>query len=61
MSPKSALMVQRAAWIAACITPIVVDCLSELGQHHIDTQQAGGGNNLVSDILLNAYVSYNAF
>lgn len=58
MSPKSALMVQRAA----CIAAIVVDCLSELGQHHVGTQQAGGGgNNLVSDILLNAYISYNAF
>lgn len=38
-----------------------VDCVSELGQHHVDAQQAGErGNNLVSDILLNAYISYNA-
>lgn len=38
----------------------VVDCVSELGQHHVDAQQAGQrGNNLVSDIPLNAYISYN--
>lgn len=38
----------------------MVDCVSELGQHHVDAQQAGQrGNNLVSDILLNAYISYN--
>lgn len=38
----------------------MVDCVSELGQHHVDAQQAGErGNNLVSDILLNAYISYN--
>lgn len=39
---------------------LVVDCVSELGQHHVDAQQAGErANNLVSDILLNAYISYN--
>lgn len=38
----------------------VVDCVSELGQHHVDAQQAEDrGSNLVSDILLNAYISYN--
>lgn len=38
----------------------MVDCVSELGQHHADAQQAGErGSNLVSDIPLNAYISYN--
>lgn len=45
---------------AGCVVFFVVDCVSELGQHHVDAQQAEDrGSNLVSDILLNAYISYN--
>lgn len=51
---------REPAWKWQLAVFFVVDCVSELGQHHVDAQQAGErGNNLVSDIPLNAYISYN--